>query len=246
VGAGPGDPELITVKGINALKNADIVLFDALVSNEILDLIPAGVPTVSVGKRANAHSYTQDEINDVIVEMAFMYGHVVRLKGGDPFVFGRGSEEIEHAAAHGIQTHVVPGISSAIAVPASLNIPVTARGVSESFWVVTGTTKSGEISGDVALAAQSNATVVILMGVSKMKQIMEQFAAQGKGDTPVAVIQDGTKANQKNIIGTVSTIAAQAAIENAGSPAIIIIGEVVRFARELHQIVNHKSLKNYE
>jgi uroporphyrin-III C-methyltransferase len=246
VGAGPGDPELITVKGINVLKSADVVLFDALVSTQILDLIPAGVPSISVGKRANAHSFTQEEINELIVEMAFMYGHVVRLKGGDPFVFGRGSEEIEFAEKHGIQTAIVPGISSAIAVPASINIPVTARGVSESFWVVTGTTKSGEVSGDVNLAAQSSATVVILMGVSKLAAIMELFKAHGKGDTPVAVIQDGTRSTQKNIIGTVSTITALAAIESAGSPAIIIIGEVVRHAREVGKIVNSKILKNYE
>jgi uroporphyrin-III C-methyltransferase len=246
VGAGPGDPELITVKGINALKSADVVLFDALVSTQILDLIPAGVPAISVGKRANAHSYTQDEINELIVEMAFMYGHVVRLKGGDPFVFGRGSEEVEVAARHGIQAVIVPGISSAIAVPASINIPVTARGVSESFWVVTGTTKSGEISGDVSLAAQSSATVVILMGVSKLAAIMDLFKAHGKAETPVAVIQDGTRPTQKNIIGTVSTIAALATIESAGSPAIIIIGEVVRHAREINNIVSSKILKNYE
>jgi uroporphyrin-III C-methyltransferase len=246
VGAGPGDPELITVKGINALKSADVVLFDALVSSQILDLIPKEVPTVSVGKRANAHSYTQDEINELIVEMAFMYGHVVRLKGGDPFVFGRGSEEVEFAAKHGIQAVIVPGISSAIAVPASINIPVTARGVSESFWVVTGTTKSGEISGDINLAAQSSATVVILMGVSKLASIMELFKAHGKADTPVAVIQDGTRSTQKNIIGTVSTITTLAAIESAGSPAIIIVGEVVRHAREVNKIVNSKILKNYE
>jgi uroporphyrin-III C-methyltransferase len=153
VGAGPGDPELITLKGINAIKSADIVLYDALVSEEILGLIPQGIPSLCVGKRAGAHSYTQDEINELIVEVAYLYGHVVRLKGGDPFVFGRGSEEIAYAESHGVSTCVVPGISSALAVPASLNIPVTARGISESFWVVTGTTKSGDISRDIALAA---------------------------------------------------------------------------------------------
>src|SRR5690606_6669314 len=227
VGAGPGDPELITLKAINVLKQADIILFDALVSEQILALIPDGVPTLCVWKRANAHSYTQDEINDLIVELAYMYGHVVRLKGGDPFVFGRGTEEIEFASAHGIVTAVVPGISSAIAVPASLNIPVTARGISESFWVVTGTTKNGEISSDVALAAQSSATVVILMGLKRIDKIMECFIQHGKSETPVAVIQDGTLASQRNYIGTVSTIARLTKNDNAGSPAIIIIGEVV-------------------
>jgi uroporphyrin-III C-methyltransferase len=237
VGAGPGDPELITIKGINAIKSADIVLYDALVSTEILDLIPRGVPSLCVGKRAGAHSYKQEEINQLIVEYAYSYGHVVRLKGGDPFVFGRGSEEIEFAEAHGLSTFVVPGISSALAVPASIKIPVTARGISESFWVITGTIKSGEISNDIALAAQSSATVVILMGLNKIKDIMQQFQLHGKNETPVAVIQNGTLPNQKNIIGKVSTIAELTSQAYAGSPAIIIVGEVVNYAQALNEVV---------
>jgi uroporphyrin-III C-methyltransferase len=237
VGAGPGDPELITVKGVNAIKSADIVLYDALVSQEILNLIPRGVPLLCVGKRAGAHSYRQEEINELIVEFAYLYGHVVRLKGGDPFVFGRGSEEIAYAEAHGVSAFVVPGISSALAVPASLNIPVTSRGISESFWVVTGTTKSGEISRDIALAAQSSATVVILMGLNKIQDIMEQFHLNGKHDTPVAVIQNGTLPDQKNIIGRVSTIVGLASQAHVGSPAIIIVGEVVNYAKALSEVV---------
>src|SRR5687767_4497270 len=182
VGAGPGDPELITVKAVNALKSADIVLYDALVAEEILELIPVGTPALPVGKRAGAHSYTQQEINELIVEFAYLYGHVVRLKGGDPFVFGRGAEELEFATRHGVATTVVPGISSAIAVPAALNIPVTARGFSESFWVVTATTMSGAISEDVSLAARSTATVIILMGLNKIKDIMSIFSSHGKND----------------------------------------------------------------
>jgi len=237
VGAGPGDPDLITVKGVNAIKSADIVLYDALVSPEILNLVPRGVPSLCVGKRAGAHSYKQEEINELIVEFAYLYGHVVRLKGGDPFVFGRGSEEIEYAEAHGVSASVVPGISSALAVPASLNIPVTARGISESFWVVTGTTRSGEISRDIALAAQSSATVVILMGLNKIQDIMEQFGLHGKHDTPVAVIQNGTLPDQKNIIGKVSTIVGLTSQAHVGSPAIIIVGEVVNYAQALKEVV---------
>jgi uroporphyrin-III C-methyltransferase len=237
VGAGPGDPELITVKAVNVLKKADVVLYDALVSSDILELIPAGIPAFSVGKRAGEHSYTQDEINKLIIEFAYLYGHVVRLKGGDPFVFGRGSEEIEFAEAHGVQTAVVPGISSALAVPSGLKIPVTARGISESFWVVTGTTKAGAISGDIAIAAQSSATIVILMGLNKIQEIMTQFRQHGKADLPVAIIQNGTLANQKSVIGTVSTIAEQAAQQGIGSPAIIVVGEVVRYAQALEQLV---------
>jgi uroporphyrin-III C-methyltransferase len=237
VGAGPGDPDLITVKGVNAIKSADIVLYDALVSPEILNLVPRGVPSLCVGKRAGAHSFKQEEINELIVEFAYLYGHVVRLKGGDPFVFGRGSEEIEYAEAHGVSATVVPGISSALAVPASLNIPVTARGISESFWVVTGTTRSGEISRDIALAAQSSATVVILMGLNKIQDIMEQFGLHGKHDTPVAVIQNGTLPDQKNIIGKVSTIVGLTSQAHVGSPAIIIVGEVVNYAQALKEVV---------
>ncbi len=230
VGAGPGDPELITLKAINTLKTADIVLYDALVSDEILKFIPEGVPAQSVGKRAGEHSFTQKEINELIVESAFLYGHVVRLKGGDPFVFGRATEEMEIAAEYGIPCTVVPGISSSLAVPAAANIPVTARGISESFWVVTGTTKEGTISGDVSLAAKSKATVVILMGLKKLPEIVALFEAEGKGNTPIAIIQNGTLPNEKRVIGTVSTILSLAQEEIVGPPAIIVIGEVVRLA----------------
>jgi uroporphyrin-III C-methyltransferase len=241
VGAGPGDPELITLKAIRALRQADIVLYDALVSEAILDMIPAGIPVQCVGKRAGGHSYSQDDINALIVESAYHYGHVVRLKGGDPFVFGRGAEEVEYAEAHGVQATVVPGISSAVAVPASANIPVTARGMSESFWVITGTTRAGDISGDVALAAQSKATVVILMGLAKLGAILEQFSKHGKGNVPAAVIYNGTLPGQRNVIGTVSTLPALAAAQGVGSPAVIVVGEVVRYAGQLEKL-GHRAL----
>lgn len=230
VGAGPGDPELITLKALKVLGAADIVLYDALVSEEILAHIPASTPVISVGKRAGMHSHTQEEINALIVESAFLYGHVVRLKGGDPFVFGRASEEIGHASQFGIPVQVVPGISSALAVPAALSIPVTSRGVSESFWVVTGTTMTGGLSSDVTLAAQSTATVIILMGLKKLPEIMALFQSHGKGDTPVAVIQNGTMPTQKHVVGTVSSIVGLVREEDLGSPGIIIAGDVVRFA----------------
>lgn len=230
VGAGPGDPELITLKALKALEAADIVLHDALVSREVLDFIPSGTPRIGVGKRADMHSYTQEEINALIVESAFLYGHVVRLKGGDPFVFGRATEELAHAARYGIPTRVVPGISSALSVPAAASIPLTSRGVSESFWVVTGTTMTGALSQDVALAAQSSATVIILMGLKKLPEIMRLFQGYGKGETPVAVIQNGTLPSQREVAGTVSTIADLVMEEDLGSPGIIIVGDVVRFA----------------
>lgn len=230
IGAGPGDPELLTLKGLQILQTADVVLYDALVSEELLRLIPSHIPAWSVGKRAGAHSFRQEEINTLIVDFANRYGHVVRLKGGDPFIFGRGQEEIGYAISRGIEVNVVPGVSSAFAVPASISIPLTCRGVSESFWVMTGTTRSGSLSEDITLAAQSTATVVILMGMQKLEQIMSLFAAAGRSSTPVAVIQNGTLPEQKSAVGTVDTIVSDVAKANLGAPAVIVVGEVVKFA----------------
>jgi len=232
------------VRALNVLKLANVVLYDALVSEEILRFIPSDVPAICVGKRAGKHSFTQEEINDLIVESAFIHGHVVRLKGGDPFVFGRGYEEIEHARSYGIETEVVPGISSALAVPASVNIPLTARSTSESFWVITGTTKTGDISADVALAAQSTATIVILMGLSKINDIMLLFSQHRKDSTPVAVIQNGTLPDERCLIGTVSTISELVVQEKISSPAIIVIGEVVRYASIVETVLQQKN--NYQ
>jgi len=243
IGAGPGAADLITVRGLNVLKTANVVLYDALVSENILDYIPKHVPAICVGKRAGAHSFSQQEINDLIVEAAFLHGHVVRLKGGDPFVFGRGQEEIEHVAAFGIETDVVPGISSALAVPASFGIPLTSRKLSESFWVITGTTESGIISDDIALAAKSTATVVILMGLNKIREIMTLFQQHGKGEVPVTVIQNGTMPDEKNVIGTVSTIADLSDRENIKSPAIIVIGEVVRYSRVAEIVLQSRNYR---
>jgi len=228
VGAGPGDPDLLTVKGVNALAEADVVLYDALANEEILAYAPKKAIKIFVGKRKGCHEYSQDQINQLIVDNAFTYGNVVRLKGGDPFIFGRGSEEIEYVESFGIPTFVVPGISSSIAVPANQGISLTKRGVSESFWVITGTTSDRELSKDVALAAQSSATVVILMGMSKLAQIVSLFQNESKGETPVAIIQNGTMPNEKVGIGTIDSILQIVKENNLSSPAIIVIGEVVR------------------
>lgn len=228
VGAGPGDIELITLKGLNALKTADIVLFDALVNRELLEYAPKNAVKIYVGKRNHQHAYSQEQINTLIVEMAYTHGHVVRLKGGDSFVFGRGQEEVNYAHAFNIETSVVPGISSSISVPALAGIPVTHRGVSESFWVITGTTKENQLSEDVLLAAKTNATIVILMGLGKLKEIAEIFSKEGKTDTAIALIQDGSLPTQKIALGTIETIEAIAQEKNIKAPAIIIIGEVVK------------------
>jgi len=227
VGAGPGDVELLTLKGAKALAAADLVLYDALINPALLDLVPADKPRIFVGKRSGKHEYPQEEINGLIVKYALEYGHVVRLKGGDPFVFGRGYEEIQFAAQHGIATTVIPGISSAVAVPASQNIPLTSRGVSESFWVITGATKHGQISSDIALAAQSSATVIILMGMKNLEDITRVFQVLGKNSTPVAIIQNGTLPNERLVCGTIDTIYQIAQEQQVTSPAIIVIGQVV-------------------
>src|SRR5665647_698269 len=192
VGAGPGDPELITLKAIKTIAAASVILYDALANEELLNYASPSAIKKFVGKRYGCHALSQQEINRLIIEYARSHGNVVRLKGGDPFVFGRAQEEIAAARNAGIAVQVIPGISSAIAVPASQMIPLTCRGVNESFWVTTGTTQSGEISKDIKLAAQSSATVVILMAMSKLEAIMDIFIANGKADTPVAIIQDGT------------------------------------------------------
>ena len=227
VGAGPGDPDLLTIKGANALAEAQVVLYDALANEEILTYAPKKSIKIFVGKRKGCHAYSQDEINQLIVDNALTYGHVVRLKGGDPFIFGRGSEEIDFVESFGIPTAVVPGISSSVAVPAYQGISLTKRGVSESFWVITGTTSDRNLSNDVALAAKSSATVVILMGMSKLAQIVSLFQKESKGETPVAIIQNGTMPNEKVGIGTINSILQVVKEHQLSSPAIIVIGEVV-------------------
>lgn len=232
VGAGPGDPDLLTIKGAKALAEANVVLYDALANEELLSYAPKRAVKIFVGKRKGFHAYTQEQINQLIVDNALTYGHVVRLKGGDPFIFGRGGEEIDYVESFGIPTFVVPGISSSIAVPASQGISLTKRGVSESFWVITGTTSARKLSTDVALAAQSSATVVVLMGMSKLDEIVAIFQKEGKGETPVAIIQNGTTPEEKIGMGTISSIQQVVFEKKLSSPAIIVIGEVVRDSKK--------------
>jgi uroporphyrin-III C-methyltransferase len=233
VGAGPGDPDLLTLKAVKALAEANVVLYDALANDEILAHAPKNAIKIFVGKKIGNHAYTQDQINQLIVDNALTYGNVVRLKGGDPFIFGRGSEEIEFIESFGIPTVVVPGISSVVAVPASQGISITKRGVSESFWAITGTTSDRKLSSDVALAAQSSATVVILMGMHKLPQIIDLFQKEDKGDLPVAIIQNGTTAEEKVGVGTVDSILEVVKQQKLSSPAIIVLGNVVRESNKL-------------
>lgn len=235
VGAGPGDVELITLKAIKALKAADVVLYDALVNTKLLEYAPQA-EKIFVGKRRGCYAYQQEQINELIVSRAKNNGRVVRLKGGDPFVFGRGSEEMEYAAGYGLEVVMVPGISSCLSVPAAQNIPVTKRGSAESFWVITGTTKEHKLSNDVLLAAKSSATVVILMGMSKLPQIVELFKKEGKSETPIAIIQNGTRENEKVGVGIIDSIEQEVERQELANPAIIIIGEVVRHRESILEI----------
>ncbi|WP_378182325.1 uroporphyrinogen-III C-methyltransferase [Aquimarina sp. SS2-1] len=235
VGAGPGDPDLITLKAIKALESADVVLYDALINETLLAYAP-NAEKIFVGKRKGCYAYQQEQINELIVSRAKSHGHVVRLKGGDPFIFGRGAEEIDYVQEFGVETDMVPGISSSLAVPAYQGIPLTKRGSSESFWVITGTTKSHKLSQDVCLAAKSNATVVILMGMSKLNEIVSIFAAENKQDLPVAVIQNGTTDNEKFGFGSIRTIEEVVLEKELSSPAIIVIGDVVEQRAKLASI----------
>ena len=236
VGAGPGDPDLITLKGIKALQDAKVVLYDALVNKMLLMHCSPNAECIYVGKRKGYCRYPQAEINHLIKEYALTKGHVVRLKGGDPFIFGRGAEEMEFAAQYGIDTEFVAGISSSASVPGFQNIPLTKRGCSESFWVITGTTKSHQISTDVALAAKSNATVVILMGMSKMEEIVALYKAQGKHQLPIAIIQNGTTPQENIGVGTIDNILQVIAQKKLSNPAIIIIGEVVKHRAQMEEV----------
>ena len=242
VGAGPGDVDLITIKAIKAIKSANVILYDALVNAELLEYASPNTELIFVGKRKGCYAYQQNQINELIVQRALRYGHVVRLKGGDPFIFGRGAEELEYAKEYAIEVAVVPGISSSAAVPAYQGIPLTKRNASESFWVITGTTKSHKISSDVALAAKSTATVVILMGMSKLSEIVQIFKEEGKSETAIAIIQNGTRPNEKVGIGKMSNIEAIVEENQLSNPAIIIIGEVVNQRVNLTDIYSKADL----
>ena len=227
VGAGPGDKDLITFKGIKVLQRANVVLYDALVSSEVLDFIKPGAIKVFVGKRGGKPSFSQEKINQLIVSYALIYGEVVRLKGGDPFIFGRGYEEISFAEKNGLETEVVPGVSSSTGLTAINNISLTQRGISDGFWVLTASKVGDGFNNDIVLAAQSNSTVVILMGVRKLAQIVDVFKGYGRYDLPVLIIQNGSRLDQKLVRGNISTITYLAEQAEVAAPAIIVVGEVL-------------------
>lgn len=227
VGAGPGDPELITLKAINKIREADVILYDALVHPELLEYVGENAQAFCVGKRGGRPSRSQADINQKLLDYARQSHTVLRLKGGDPFVFGRGHDEEKFLREHGVRTETVPGISSATGLCATSGIPLTARGVNQSFWVLTGTTRYGDLTDDMKLAAESSATVVVLMGVRKIPQLAELYSRLGRSGTPAAVIQNGSLANEKMVMGRIEELPWLAEKEGLKSPAVIIIGDTV-------------------
>lgn len=233
VGAGPGAADLITVRALRCLQRADVVVYDRLINAELLEEAPHA-ELIYVGKAPGHHAHSQAEINQILVREAGRGRTVVRLKGGDPFVFGRGGEECLTLVQAGIPFEVVPGISSAIAAPAHAGIPVTHRGIAQSFTVLTGHT-----AGDDACAVDWDAlprrgTLVILMGLRNLPRIAEQLVAHGwESDTPAAVVASGATQEQRVVTGTLADIALAVQAHDISSPATIIVGEVVRLAEEI-------------
>ena len=226
VGAGPGDKDLITVKGLKAVQKADVILYDALVNKELLQEAP-DAELIYVGKRAGMHSFTQDEINLLILQSAYSHKNVVRLKGGDPFIFGRGHEELDYLKNFDIEVEVIPGISSSTSLPLLQQVPLTRRGVSESFWVLTGTTSADELSKEISLGLKSSATLVILMGIKKIPIISKVISDSSREEVPIMVVQNGSMPNEKVVLTNGQNLIEDVKANKIGTPGIIVIGEVV-------------------
>ncbi len=232
VGAGPGDPGLLTIKGKGILELADVVVYDALVSPAILNMINPSAEKIDAGKRRGRHSLMQSETTKLLIDKAQDNAIVVRLKGGDPFVFGRGGEEMLDLVTAGVSVEIVPGITSGIAAPAYANIPVTHRGFSSSVTFVTGHESAGKYRPDVNwnAIAHGSETIVIYMGIHNLEYIVSQMLkAQLTKETPIALIRWGTTPNQAELYGTLETIIEQVIETGFQAPAIAIIGKVVGF-----------------
>lgn len=240
VGAGPGDPELITVKGLRCLRAADVVVYDRLANPSLLDEVSVHAELIFVGKQTGYCSLRQEDINALLIEQAHLGRNVVRLKGGDPCVFGRGGEEALALAEAGIAFEIVPGISSAIAVPAYAGIPVTQRGQSGVLTIVTGHEQPGRSASlvDWEALARVDGTLVILMGVATLSAITQQLVRGGMArETPAAVIEQGTTARQRQVTGVLADIAERAEVAGLRSPAIVVIGRVVELSGPLSWFV---------
>ncbi|MCH5297460.1 MAG: uroporphyrinogen-III C-methyltransferase [Ruminococcus sp.] len=230
VGAGCGSYDLITLRGKSLIEQCDVVIYDSLIDSSLLDFAPDNAEKICVGKRAGCHSETQENINTLLVEKAKEGKIVVRLKGGDPFVFGRGGEEILSLQENNIEYAVVPGISSAIAVPELAGIPVTHRKLSRSFHIITGHTADDLLPENMSAYARLDGTLVFLMGLKNLKQITDSLIKNGKAEnTPAAVISNGASTNQQVVRSTLKNIAEDTEKQNLKAPAIIVVGDVANF-----------------
>lgn len=246
VGAGPGDAELLTVKALQAINSADIIFYDYLVSAEIRALFPKNVPAHYVGKAKNQHSIAQEDLNQLLVKQAQQGLTVCRIKGGDPFVFGRGGEELLELRSAGIEAEVIPGITSASGCSTYADIPLTHRGLSQGCTFVTGhAEKSLDVNWDAL--AQLNHTLVFYMGLTRADEIAAKLLAGGlAADTPVAIIENGCRKNQRDIISTLQDFPETVIREQVQSPALIIVGEVVRMKEKLQmQVQLHATEEKY-
>ncbi len=234
VGAGPGDPELLTLRAVRLLQSTDVVVYDHLVSSAVLEFLSPTAERIYAGKRRNEHTMRQEQINDLLVRLAREGKQVVRLKGGDPFIFGRGGEELQTLAAHGVAFEVVPGVTAASGVSSYAGIPLTHRDYAQSCLFVTGHLKNGTADLDWPSLVRLRQTVVIYMGLGGLSDICRQMVRHGAlPDLPVAVVQDGSIATQKVVTGTVENIAGRVARDALKSPSLIIIGEVVNLHTSL-------------
>ena len=235
VGAGPGDPELLTVKALRLIQGAEVVVYDRLVSAEIMALVPPTAELIYAGKQSAAHHLPQHEINDLLIGLARSGRHVVRLKGGDPFVFGRGSEEAEALAGAGIPFSVVPGISSASGCATYAGIPLTHRGLAQGVRLVTGHWREGQaLDYDWNLLADPDCTLVIYMGLTHLGDIAARLIEAGlPADTPAAAVENGTTPRQRRAIGTLATLPQLVAEAGMKPPTLIILGRVVSLAETL-------------
>lgn len=242
VGAGPGDPDLLTIKALRALESADVVLHDHLVSPAILGLVPPHVRLVDVGKIPGGRQTSQDVTNRLLEKEARAGLAVVRLKGGDPFVFGRGGEEALWLRARGVSVTVVPGISSCVAVPAAAGIPVTHRGVSTHVSIVTGrgaTADGRPLEQAWRDLARAGGTLVVLMGLGRLPAILEAVRDAGRaGDTPAAVVCSGTTETQRTVVGTVADLAQRVEVAGLRPPGVVVIGDVVRLRDGIADLVD--------
>ncbi len=243
VGAGPGDPELLTLKALNYLQQAEVVLYDYLVSDEIMALVANDAILVCVGKRAGHHSVPQEKTNQLLVDFAKQGYKVVRIKGGDPFVFGRGGEELEVLADAGITFQVVPGITAAAGATAYAGIPLTHRDYAQSAMFITGHLKAESDQLDWSTLARGQQTLVIYMGLMKSNYIQEQLIKHGRrAQTPIAIIERGTQLSQKVFKGQLSELSDLA--EKAEAPALIVIGEVVQLSQKLDWFLSGTRINN--